>query len=163
MASEGNNTINIPILLWAKLVFDMRKRGKGVRESGAFLVGRQSNGRGYVHTYLCYDDIDPNAYQHGAIIFHAAGYAAAWKRCKELRLDLLADLHTHPGPDVRQSGIDQRHPMIPVVGHTAMIMPSFGHTPCWSLGGVGVYEYMGNFKWHTHTGVRPPRVRLTLW
>lgn len=96
-------------------------------------------------------------------MFHANGYAALWQRCKAAGLDLIADVHTHPGSNVLQSGIDQRHPMIPVVGHTAMIMPHFGKTSWWSLSGVGVYEYLGNFKWRTHGAGQPAHVRLTLW
>ena len=68
-------------------------------------------------------------------------------------MDLLVDVHTHPGPDVRQSSIDERHPMIPIVGHTAMIVPNFARTAWWSLKLVGVYEYLGGFKWRTY----PPR------
>lgn len=154
--------ITMPMLLWAALVLDLRKRGQGRRESGAFLLGRQTGNTAKVRKYICYDDIDANAYQHGAIAFHAAGYAALWQRCKELKLDLLADAHTHPGSDVRQSHIDQRHPMVPVVGHTALILPLFAHTSVWSLTGVGVYEYLGNFKWRTHDPrAVPARFKLT--
>ena len=165
MASDSSTpTITMPLLLWAALVLDLRKRGLGRRESGAFLLGQQSDGRAKVRKYICYDDIDANAYQHGAIAFHAAGYAALWQRCKALKLDVLADVHTHPSPDVRQSPIDQRHPMVPVVGHTAMILPNFAHTSLWSLIGVGIYEYLGNFKWRTHDRrAVPARFKLTWW
>lgn len=164
MASEQPVLVQIPLLLWIRLVLDMRKRGQSRRESGAFLLGKQAGSASKVRHYICYDDIDLNAYQHGAIAFHAAGYAALWARCKALGLELLADVHTHPGSDVRQSHIDQRHPMVPMVGHTAMIMPYFGHTSFFSLADVGVYEYLGNFKWRTHeAGRQPPRVKLTLW
>ncbi len=156
-------TIEMPLLLWARLVRDLGRRGQGRRESGAFLLGSQSGTRAKIRQYVCYDDIDPNAYQGGAIMFHANGYAALWQRCKAAKLDLIADIHTHPGTNVSQSGIDQRHPMVPVVGHTAMIMPHFGRTSRWSLSGVGVYEYLGNFKWRTHGADTAPRVRLSWW
>ena len=100
----------------------------------------------------------------GGITFHAAGYAALWQYCREWRLQLLADVHTHPGSHVKQSPTDQHNPMVPVVGHTALIVPNFGRTPPWSLGGVGVYEYLGSFKWRAHApsgGTR--RIALTLW
>lgn len=165
MASETSApTITMPLFLWAALVLDLRKRGQDRRESGAFLLGQQNSNTSKVRKYICYDDIDTNAYQHGAIAFHADGYAALWKRCKELKLEVLADVHTHPGRDVRQSPIDQRHPMLPVLGHTAMIMPYFAHTSVWSLIGIGVYEYLGNFKWRTHDlRAVPPRFKLTWW
>jgi hypothetical protein len=117
-----------------------------------------------IREYLCYDDIDSGAYQHGAIAFHAAGYAALWKHCKERSLQVIADAHTHPGPDVGQSSIDQRHPMVPIVGHTAMIVPNFGNTSWWSLRTVGVYEYLGNFKWRSHPpSAKKRRAELSLW
>jgi proteasome lid subunit RPN8/RPN11 len=154
----------MPLFLWAALVLDLRKRGLRRRESGAFLLGHQSGSRAKVRKYICYDDIDPNAYQHGAIEFHAAGYAALWQRCKELKLDVVADVHTHPGTDVRQSRIDQLNPMVPVVGHTGMILPNFAHTSLWSLIGVGIYEHLGSFKWRAHDlRAVPARFKLTWW
>src|ERR1022692_4544341 len=63
---------------------------------------------------------------------------------------VLADVHTHPGGSVYQSSIDQKNPMVPVAGHTALILPHFGRTAWWSLKGIGVYEYLGNFRWSTH-------------
>jgi hypothetical protein len=87
-----------------------------------------------------------------------------WTHCRQKQVQLLLDVHTHPGPDVRQSAIDERHPMLPIVGHTAMIVPNFARTGWWSLKAVGVYEYLGGFRWRTH----PPsasarRVKLSLW
>jgi hypothetical protein len=163
-SDKAITVIRIPIWFWAKLLSDLRRKGKGRGESGAFLLGREANSPTRVTAYLCYDDIDPGAYQGCAIAFHAAGYAALWKYCKEKRLQVLADAHTHPGRDVGQSGTDQRHPMVPVVGHTAMIVPNFANTGWWSLDAVGVYEYLGDFKWRSHPpSKKPRRVKLSLW
>jgi proteasome lid subunit RPN8/RPN11 len=141
----------------------LRSRSAGERESGAFLLGPQ-NGAARVTAFVCYDDLDPDAYQSGSIAFHATGYAALWRHCAEHKLQVIADVHTHPGASVRQSWIDQKNPMIPTVGHTALILPNYGRTPWWTLKHAGVYEYLGNFNWGTH----PPtaakrRVNLTLW
>ena len=68
-----------------------------------------------------------------------------WERCRKSALQVIGDVHTHPEGHISQSEIDQRHPMIPVVGHTAIIVPNFARTPWWSLRAVGVYEYCGNF------------------
>lgn len=154
-------TIEIPVGLWIRLAWDLRRRGQGRRESGAFLLGKLAGSRGKVTSFVCYDDIDPGAYDRGAIAFHAQGYAALWQHCRELKVELLADIHTHPGSDVRQSWVDQRNPMIPVVGHTALIMPNFGRARWTSLDGIGIYEYMGNFKWRARTCSN--RVKITLW
>lgn len=156
-------TISVPFLLWRRILLDLRRRGRGDGESGAFLLSRENGNR--VTTYICYDDLDPDAYQMGGIAFHAPGYAALWQYCKEKQLQVLADVHTHPGEYVRQSCIDQKNPMVPVVGHMAMIVPDFAQrSRWWSLDGVGVYEYLGDFKWQAYGGSnRPRRVRLTLW
>jgi proteasome lid subunit RPN8/RPN11 len=157
-------TIKIPIWLWVGVIFDLRRRGRGVRESGAFLLGREGSDPARVTSYICYDDVDPEAYQAGVIAFHASGCAALWRLCKEKQLDLLVDVHTHPGRDVRQSSIDERHPMMPITGHTAMIVPDFAKTGWWSLNAIGVYEYLGGFKWRTHAAsARNRRVKLSLW
>jgi hypothetical protein len=108
--------------------------------------------------------VDPDAYQRGAIAFHANGCAALWQHCRESQLQLLIDVHTHPGSDVRQSAIDERHPMLPVLGHTAMIVPNFARTAWWSLKAIGVYEYLGGFRWRTYAASAPDRrVKLSSW
>ncbi len=165
MASDPATTVvRVPLLGWAQVIFQLRRRGKGVAESGAFLLGPQNSMSGRVTTYVCYDDLDREAYQSGAIAFHAVGHAALWEYCKKNKLQVLADVHTHPGQSVQQSPIDQRNPMIPMQGHTAIIVPNFAHTAWWSLDAVGVYEYLGDFKWRTHdASQKPRRVCLTLW
>src|SRR5271166_1302892 len=165
LASDPAITIlRVPLLLWVRIILDLQRRGKGRGESGAFLLGRQDITSGRVTTYVCYDDLDSQAYQAGAIAFRAVGHAALWEYCRKKQLQVLADVHTHPGQNVRQSHIDQRNPMIPMKGHTAMIVPNFANTPWWSLGAVGVYEYLGDFEWRTHdASQKPRRVRLTLW
>lgn len=158
------SAITIPLLIWRRVIIDLRRRGRGIGESGAFLLGRQAGAFPRVNTYICYDDLDPESLQADAIAFHAAGYSALWKYCREKKLEVLCDVHTHPRTGVGQSIIDQRHPMIPIAGHTALIVPNFGHTAWWSLKFVGVYEYLGNFKWRTHAASTPSRrVRLGLW
>lgn len=164
VSNSKTSSIQVPILLWRRLLRDLRHRGAGRGESGAFLFGVDGKQPRRATTYVCYDDFDPNAYQRGAIAFHAEGYAALWSYCKDHKLEILADVHSHPGPDVRQSDIDQRHPMLPMTGHTGMIVPNYGSTSWWSLRGVGIYEYLGNFKWTAHSPLaKHPRIKLTLW
>lgn len=165
MAYDSKNIpIRLPVMLWVEVLTQLRRRGAGRGESGAFLLGRQRDNTPRVTAFACYDDLDPQSQQYGAIAFHAAGYAALWAHCKAENLRVLADIHTHPGRNVMQSIIDQKNPMLPVTGHTALIVPNFGCTPWWTLRGVGVYEYLGDFKWQNHNGHnQPPRVRLTLW
>ena len=165
MASEPEITgVHIPLLLWRQVIAQLRRRGAGERESGAFLLGQRHGDIGRITTHICYDELDPGAYQSGAIAFHAVGCAALWKYCREENLQVLADVHTHPGAGVWQSPTDQQNPMLPVVGHTAIILPNFAWTPWWSLRAAGVYEYLGNFNWRTYgVSAKSRRVRLTLW
>ena len=156
--------ISLPIWLWNRLLNDLRRRGEGQRESGAFLLGQNNRSRGRITTYLCYDDLDPYALKSGMITFHAKGYAALWQFCREKTLDVLGDVHTHPGRCIKQSSIDQRHPMVPVVHHTALIVPHYGRASRWSLKDIGVYEYLGNFQWATRNrSGETKRVSLSLW
>jgi hypothetical protein len=156
--------IRIAILLWRQVILELRRRGAGKGESGAFLLGLQRGTSAQVTAYVCYDDLDPYAYQSGGIAFHAAGYAALWRYCRENELQVLADVHTHPGDGVGQSPTDQHNPMIPVVGHTAVIVPNLARARWWSLKAVGVHEYVGNFKWRTHNpSEKAPRINLRLW
>jgi len=165
LAYNGENgVIRIPLALWTRTIIQLRRRGAGKRESGAFLLGPKRGAPSHVTAFVCYDDLDPDAYQSGGISFHATGYAALWRHCGERELRVLADVHTHPGVSVLQSWVDQNNPMLPTVGHTALIVPNFGRTPWWSLKDVGVYEYLGNFIWRSHpSSVTPRRVNLTLW
>ena len=126
------------------MIFQLKRRGRGTRESGAFLLGPQDSAAGIATAFICYDDLDPDAYLWGAISFHASGYAALWKRCREKNLRVLADVHTHPGHYISQSSIDQRNPMIPVKGHTAIScrtsrgrvggrFPLWAYTSIWAI------------------------------
>lgn len=155
--------INVPVLLWRRMIIALKDRGLGRRESGAFLLGEQSRGRARVTAFVCFDDLDPDCYQNGVILFHASGYAALWKLCRERKLQLLCDVHTHPGSDVRQSPIDERHPMVPTKGHGAIVVPHFAHTSWWSLKQIGIYEYRGEDGWRAYPPSLPERrVRLSL-
>lgn len=165
MASDpARISIRIPIWLWRRVVIQLRRHGKVESESGAFLLGPQDDTFDRVTAFICYDDLDANAYQGGAIAFHAAGHAALWEHCRKNELRVVADVHTHPGWNVGQSPIDKRNPMMPVQGHTAIIVPNFGNTSWWSLERAGIHEYLGNFEWRGHTLSRGKRrVRLTMW
>lgn len=165
MASNPAQTpITMSVWLWRRVVRELRRRGHRRNESGAFLLTPQNEKAGRVTSFVCYDDIDPDAYEGGAIAFHAAGHAALWELCERRGLRVLADVHTHPSSYIRQSPTDEHNPMIPLKGHIALILPHYAHAPWWTLDCAGVYEYLGNFQWRTHAaadGTRP--VRLTLW
>ena len=163
MLDNSQTVIRVPLLLWAALVVDLARRGGGERESGAFVLGRRKDSSCKASSYLCYDDLDPTSLT-GGVDFHASGYAALWEHCRKHSLEVLFDTHTHPGNDVRQSDIDRMHPMIPQVGHLAVILPRYGRASRWSLREVGIYEYRGNFRWDTlGPNKSQRRMRLSLW
>lgn len=160
----SNPPIQIPRLLWMGLVGDLRGRGRDRRESGAFLMGKKESSSRVVVSYLCYDDLDASALMHGIVEFHRAGFSKLWDICRERRLRVLADVHTHPGNDVRQSSIDMANPMLPVPGHVALIMPRFGKTSLWSLAPVGIHRFLGGGHWESfRPGDAGCPVRLSLW
>jgi proteasome lid subunit RPN8/RPN11 len=160
--NQGDQFI-IPILTWIRLIRDLRCRGEGRRESGAFLLGCRGR-RSKVRGYALYDDLDPTALDTGMIVIHASGFRSLWKRCRSLKLDVVADVHTHPNDITRQSEIDRQNPLIPRVGHIAIILPRFASTPLWRLRSVSFNEYLGNYQWRTWSPrERSRRLRLSLW
>lgn len=138
--------LRISVFLWLKLVWKLRKRGKGVRESGAFLLGPASGGR--VREFICYDDLDLHCLDSGIIRFDGRGFVPLWKYCSDRKLKVLADVHTHPSAWTGQSEADRTHPMVAQVGHLALILPNFA-MKAWSTKGAGVYRYLGKEQWET--------------
>jgi proteasome lid subunit RPN8/RPN11 len=131
------------------VVGDLNQRSAGYRESGAFLLGTIGrNGCRRVTDHVPYDDLDPLALRSGAIHVRSSAYYELWKICEATGLQVVADVHTHPGPVVTQSPIDARHPMVSNVGHVAIILPNFGKSPE-DPRQAGVYRYRGSHQWQT--------------
>lgn len=161
MSDDGRGRVLIRVLVWVSLVQELRRRGAGIRESGAFLLGNRGGRATKVVRYICYDDLDPAALDSGAVTLHAAAYARLWQNCREYKLDVLGDVHTHPCDDVRQSCIDRTNPTLPTAGHVAIILPRLGRTRAWSLREAGIYQYCGDYQWRTAEG--QTQVRLCAW
>jgi proteasome lid subunit RPN8/RPN11 len=141
-------------LLWRRLLAGLRERGRGERESGAFLLGRREEGRARIVDFVLYDDLDPKVLETGIIRFDGRHFGKLWDLCRESGLTVVADVHTHPGSSV-QSPSDQAHPMITRGGHVALIVPRFARTPvCRSK--LGLYRYKGARRWEA---VPPKRRR----
>jgi proteasome lid subunit RPN8/RPN11 len=134
---------------WEAMVRELGRRGDGVREAGAFLLGdRQGDGRTITQVvYL--DDLDPNCLT-GGIEFDGLAYSKLWDICDAAHRRVIGDVHTHPNRSVRQSGTDAANPMIAQAGHVALIVPDFAAHPI-SAGEVGVHRYEGA-SWETCTG-----------
>ena len=138
--------ISISKPLWKKLIKELKTRGRGIRESGAFLLGNASKKE--ITEFVCYDDLDPHALDSGIIVFEGNGYIPLWKICREKGLQVLADVHTHPGSWTGQSGADKKHPMIAQAGHIALIVPNLATKRGQLLRNVGIYEYLGDKQWN---------------
>lgn len=132
-------------ILWKKLIKELKARGKGIRESGAFLLGDAT--KVMVTEFICYDDLDPHSLDSGIIVFEGDGYIPLWKICKEKGVHVLADVHTHPGSWTGQSGADKKHPMIAQAGHIALIVPNLAAKRGQLIKGVGIHEYLGDKQW----------------
>jgi hypothetical protein len=142
---------------WFGLMWGLRERGGGCRESGAFLLGPPNGARVTESAY--YDDLDPDALNAGHIQLGGRAYVPLSDICKQRRLAVKADIHTHPGAWTGQSPSDQKHPMMPCPGHIALIVPNFAKGNRFILGGVGAYLYHGEGRWSDCRS----DLRLRLW
>ncbi|WPH19865.1 hypothetical protein [Variovorax paradoxus] len=122
--------MSLPLLeihrrLYDSLIADLARSGRGVKESGAFLLGALDGQRRCVSSYLMYDKVAPlSSSQHAYVAFTAQEMARAWEHCYAVGLQVVADVHTHPfGP--AQSVSDRAHPIVSVAGHVALIVPNF--------------------------------------
>jgi proteasome lid subunit RPN8/RPN11 len=141
--------LRISIWLWMRLIRQLRKRGYGRRESGAFLLCKQGSRR--ITKFICYDDLDPTAMDTGIIVFHGAGFVPLWEYCRHAQMVVVADVHTHGDEWTGQSDADRTHPMIGKMGHVGLIVPHYAQRNLLSLAGVGIYEYAGNHQWDERT------------
>lgn len=131
--------------LWRRLVAGLRLRGRGIRESGAFLLGTSEPGQPrHMSDFVLYDDLDPDCLASGIVRFDGRHYGKLWRACEARALNVVADVHTHPAGSW-QSGSDRDHPMIAREGHVALIVPNFAAET--SRSGIGIYRYGGNRSW----------------
>lgn len=140
-----NPKLKIKLALWKKLIKELKQRGYGERETGAFLLGSKKENA--ITKFICYNDLDPHAFDSGIIIFQGDGYIPLWEYCSKHNLKVLADVHTHPGGWTGQSASDMKHPMVAQPGHIAFIVPHFATKRKQLLNGVGIHEFMGDRKW----------------
>jgi proteasome lid subunit RPN8/RPN11 len=151
----------IPFKLWLGLRDQLYRRSDGKRESGAFLLGKRLPTYDKVYMYVCFDDVDPAALKGGYIRISSTGFAKLWAVCRENKLTVLADIHTHPGINV-QSPTDIKNPMINEPGHLAIIVSHYARKRDWFMSTIRIYEYAGNYSWHSWEKISE-RIRLCLW
>lgn len=142
-------------VLWRGLLHELRRRGRGQTESGAFLLGRVSGQRRRIESVVYYDDLDPDALRSGIVVLDGLSYGPLWAYCRETHRTVVADVHTHGGV-ARQSSLDRDNPMIATPGHVAIIVPDFAHGQI-QVSDLGVYEYAGAHRWLDLSGPRASR------
>ena len=151
--------LEVPRTLFDALIVDLAKSGRGVKESGAFLLGGQDSSRRFVTSYLMYDKVAPqSSSRHAYVAFTAEEMARAWEHCYAAGLQVVADVHTHPfGP--AQSISDRAHPIVSIAGHLALIVPNFAqgspqprNLGVHLFGGVGQWKSM--FDAEAHAAIR---------
>lgn len=152
--------LEVPAALWAELMTHLREQGAGVRESGAFLLGRKTDAGRVVQRFVPYEQLQPDAFSNDYVSLKADSFAKLWEVCRATGLTVVADVHTHPfGPG--QSRSDRTNPMVALNGHIALIVPRFAKgNPCPIE--LGLYVYQGNHQWASYSGSDVGRLlRLT--
>lgn len=156
MSHAPRPRLRIDAALWDELLEKLRERGGGVRESGAFLLGRGTGPERVATRIVLYDDLDPDCLNEGFVHFDGRHYGRLWEICTAESLSVVADVHTHPyGPG--QSHSDKTHPMVSIPGHIALIVPNYAEGPL-EAADVGVYVYLGRHRWTAHRGRGAARV-----
>lgn len=144
----NSNRLEVHKATWLDLMKDLRQRGGGKRESGAFLLGQVQGHTRHVHSWVAYDDLDPEALTRGYVRLGTAAFTQLWALCEARRQAVVADVHTHPrGP--QQSLSDRNNPMISQAGHMALIVPRYAQgevTPR----SVSVNVYLGAKCWASY-------------
>lgn len=154
----------LPLLIsrqrFRRLMRELHRRGEDRRESGAFLLGHHDAapvaGGQEITKIVYYDDLDAYCLT-GGITMHAHGLSRLNQLCRERRLRVLGDIHTHPSADVRQSRIDATHPMVALPGHLAFIAPNFASGPIGSAD-LGAHRLLPGGAWEPAYGVDVTRM-----
>lgn len=141
--------------LWRSGLRELKARGRGITESGAFLLGTLHGRRRVIHRFAYYDDLEPGCLDSGIVRLTASAFGSLWDCCDEHGLNVVADVHTHPGAPL-QSRLDARHPMIAKVGHVAIIVPNFAREYV-GPGQLGIYEYRTEGEWVDWSGANASR------
>jgi hypothetical protein len=145
--------LTCPSGYWHEIVGDLYRRGENRHEAGVFLLGTVRDGRREVTAAVYYDELDPGAYATGVCVLHGDAFAKLWALCRERKLTVVGDAHTHAGPG-QQSDSDRTNPMVARAGHIAIIVPDFARWPI-RRHRLGVYEYRGQHEWTDRSSRAP--------
>lgn len=144
--------------LWAMGTRELHRRTGGVRESGAFLLGKKDGKGRRIKKFIYYDDLDSHCFDKGIVEFDGGKYGLLWEVCRNEGMEVVADVHVH-ADGFGQSPSDRDHPMMPLAGHLAVILPDYAGNNVLP-GHIGLYEYRGNRNWTDHSREGPGYFRL---
>lgn len=150
MSAADRHHISISRWRWRRLLTELARRGRGERESGAFLLARTARSPRRVAAVVFFDDLDPTAL-NGAISIRGEAFGRLWEICEERGMRVIADVHTHPGAGVQQSPTDAANPMVARGGHVAIIVPGFAKSPP-QPHQTGFHVYQGDGTWRSEFG-----------
>jgi len=120
-----------------------------VRESGAFLLGKKEGKCRRITRIVYYDDLDSHCFDQGIVNFDGGKFGLLWEICRNEGLEVMADVHVH-ARSFGQSQSDRDHPMMPLAGHLAVVLPNYAANNVMP-GRIGLYEYLGDGKWTDHS------------
>jgi proteasome lid subunit RPN8/RPN11 len=139
--------ILVPLQLWLKLMYGLKVRGQGRRESGGLLLCKQ--GESKVSKIVFYDQFDKSVSDSGIIEFKGAVFLFDFL-AKE-NLEILADIHSHPTNNTSQSYSDMQHPIVRIKGHIAIIAPNYAKDFIMFPKHCSAYEFLGELSWRKFT------------
>lgn len=149
-----------PAQLWGDLVAHLRRQSCGVRESGAFLLGRKDAATRVITSFLPYEQLQADALHDDYVSLSAASFSKLWDLCCAEGLSVVADVHTHRF-GAGQSRSDRTNPMVALAGHIALIVPRFARGEV-RVSDVSMYVYQGSHRWASYSGSDVEgRLRLT--
>lgn len=141
----NSNRLEMPKAMWLDLMADLRQRGGGRQESGAFLLGQLQGHTRHMHSWVAYDDLDPEALTKGYVRLGTGAFTKLWALCETRQQMVIADVHTHPR-EPHQSLSDRTNPMVSQAGHIALIVPRYAQGQVTSRS-VSVNVYLGAKSW----------------
>jgi proteasome lid subunit RPN8/RPN11 len=142
--------LEIPYTLWVGLLEHLRRRGGGIRESGAFLLGNMVGARRGVSDFIPYEHLQDDALNEDFVALRADSFSKLWAECDRRRMSVVADVHTHRfGP--QQSMSDRVNPMMALAGHVALIVPRFAQGLV-NVEDLGAHVYRGAHRWTSYFG-----------
>lgn len=148
--------LEIPNVLWSRLLGHLRDQGAGIRESGAFLLGAMDGASRTISGFLPYETLQRDVLNEGFVSLRAESFSKLWTECRRVGMTVVADVHTHEfGPE--QSRSDRANPMIALKGHIALIVPRFAQGRV-TQEDIGIHVYHGAHQWTSYFGQEVCRV-----